>query len=46
LPEEDRSEIVDEMKRLTSRCAFPTIIIGEKVIVGFKEQDIREALGT
>jgi glutaredoxin-like protein NrdH len=44
LPDEERSEVLSEIKRLTSRCAFPTIIIGEKVIVGFKEKEIREAL--
>ncbi len=45
LPEKDRTEIIDEIKRLTARCAFPTIIIGKKVIVGFRETEIREALG-
>lgn len=45
LPDEDRKETLDEIKKLTDRCAFPTVIIGDKVIVGFKEQEIREALG-
>lgn len=45
VPKEDRMEIIEEIKNLTSRCAFPTIIIGEKVIVGFKEEEIRDALG-
>ena len=45
LPESDKAEVLDEIKRLTSRCAFPTIIIGEKVIVGFREQELRQALG-
>jgi glutaredoxin-like protein NrdH len=45
LPDEERSEIIGEIKRLTHRCAFPTIIIGQQVIVGFREKEIREALG-
>jgi glutaredoxin-like protein NrdH len=45
LPEADKTEVLDEIKRLTSKCAFPTIIIGEKVIVGFREREIRLALG-
>jgi glutaredoxin-like protein NrdH len=45
LPEGDKAEVLEEIKRLTSRCAFPTIIIGEKVIVGFREQEIKLALG-
>jgi glutaredoxin-like protein NrdH len=45
LPEEERNEVIEEIKKLSARCAFPTIIIGDKVIVGFRENEIREALG-
>lgn len=45
LPESDKAEVIEEIRRLTSRCAFPTIIVGDKVIVGFREKEIREALG-
>jgi glutaredoxin-like protein NrdH len=45
LPENDKVEVIEEIRRLTTRCAFPTIIVGEKVIVGFREKEIREALG-
>ncbi|MBI5571484.1 MAG: glutaredoxin family protein [Desulfomonile tiedjei] len=45
LPDEMRQETIEEIRRLTTRCAFPTIIIGEKVIVGFREAEIRKALG-
>jgi glutaredoxin len=42
---EERQAILDDVRKLNPRCSFPTIIIGEKVIVGFKENEIREALG-
>jgi glutaredoxin len=42
---EERQAIVEEVKKLNERCTFPTIIIGDKVIVGFRENEIREALG-
>ncbi|MBM4329119.1 MAG: glutaredoxin family protein [Deltaproteobacteria bacterium] len=45
LPAEERNDAIEEIKRLTDRCAFPTIVIGNRVIVGFKEEEIREALG-
>ena len=45
LSDEDRKPVLDEIKNLTSRCAFPTVVIGDKVIVGFKEQEIKETLG-
>ena len=42
---EERKAILEEVKRLNPRCSFPTIIIGDKVIVGFKEKEIKEAIG-
>jgi glutaredoxin len=42
---EERQAIIEEVKKLNERCTFPTIIIGDKVIVGFREHEIREALG-
>ena len=45
LDEQERVAILEDLKRWNPRCSFPTIIIGDKVIVGFREQEIREALG-
>lgn len=42
---EERKAILEDIKKINPRCSFPTIIIGEKVIVGFKEDEIKEALG-
>ena len=42
---DERKRMVAEVKKLNAECTFPTIIIGDKVIVGFKESEIREALG-
>ncbi|MFH1349426.1 MAG: glutaredoxin family protein [Pseudomonadota bacterium] len=42
---EERAAILEDVKKFNPRCSFPTIIIGDKVIVGFKEQEIKEALG-
>ncbi|MGA1789892.1 MAG: glutaredoxin family protein [bacterium] len=41
----ERQAILEEVKKLNPRCSFPTIIIGDRVIVGYKEAEIREALG-
>jgi len=45
VPKEEVAQILQEIKKINERCSFPTIIIGGKVIIGYKEQDIREALG-
>jgi glutaredoxin len=42
---EERAAIVEDVKKFNPKCSFPTIIIGEKVIVGYKEDEIKEALG-
>ena len=44
LPEDEKNRVIEEMKELSARCAFPTLVIGDKVIVGFKQDEIREAL--
>ena len=42
---DERKAILEDVKKFNPKCSFPTIIIGQKVIVGFKEKEIREALG-
>ena len=42
---EDRQSVIDEVKQLNPKCSFPTIKIGEQVIVGHKEDQIKEAIG-
>ncbi len=42
---EERKAILEDVRNFNPKCSFPTIVIGGKVIVGFKEDDIKEALG-
>ena len=42
---EERKAILEDVKEINPRCTFPTIQIGDKVIVGFKEAEIKDALG-
>lgn len=44
LPEEEREKTVAEVQRISGRRAFPVIVIGEEVIVGYDELRIKEAL--
>ena len=45
LSKEDRKAVLEKIKKINPRCSFPTLVIGDRVIVGFKEHEIREALG-
>ena len=42
---DERKAVVAKVRKINSRVSYPTIIIGETIIVGFKENEIREALG-
>ncbi len=42
---EERTAILEDVKKWNPRCTFPTIIIGDKVIIGYREDEIKEALG-
>lgn len=41
---EERSRAIEQIKRYNPSISFPTLIIGEKCIVGYREQEIREAM--
>ena len=45
VPEDERKAILAEVMKLNPACSFPTIIIGDTVIVGFREEAIKAALG-
>jgi len=42
---EARKNTLDEVRKYNPGCSFPTILIGEKVIIGFNEKNLRETLG-
>ena len=42
---EAREAVLNEVIQYNPQRSFPTIVIGDTIIIGFKERDIREALG-
>jgi glutaredoxin-like protein NrdH len=45
LPKDEMNKVLDEVRKVNPQVAFPTILIGDKVIVGYRELEILEALG-
>lgn len=41
---DERRRLIDEIKENNPSCAFPMIMIGPKVIIGFRKEEIKEAL--
>lgn len=42
---DEREAVLADIRKLNPRCSFPTIIIGNTVIVGYREEEIKKALG-
>lgn len=42
---DEQRAILEDVRKINADCSFPTIIIGDRVIIGFREGDIRQALG-
>jgi glutaredoxin-like protein NrdH len=42
---ERRQDIIDEIRDHNPNLSFPTILIGDKVIIGFRENELKELLG-
>jgi glutaredoxin-like protein NrdH len=46
LEEPESVKATEDIKKWNPQCSFPTLVINnEKCIVGFKEDDIKEAIG-
>ena len=47
LDQDEKRRVLQEARAIAGRdrIAFPTIVIGDTVIIGFKEYEIRKALG-
>jgi glutaredoxin len=41
---EKKDEVMDEVEKWNPRCSFPTMVINDNAIAGFKEQEIKEHL--
>lgn len=44
LNSEDRAKVMDIVRKLNPSLSFPTIVLGDKVIVGFRREEIEQAL--
>ena len=44
LSEDEMREMFEEVMEYNPRCSFPTLVIGERCIIGYQEEAIKEAL--
>lgn len=43
--EEEKKKLVNEVKELTGSSQFPVVTLGDKHVVGFNEERLKELLG-
>ena len=41
----EREELLKELRAINPKCSFPTTRIGDKTVIGFKVQEIKETIG-
>ena len=41
----ERNRVINEIKKVNPECGLPTLVVGDKIVVGFREDKIKEALG-
>lgn len=41
---DERTQVLDVLRKLNPAITFPTIVIGEKVVVGFRREEMEAAL--
>lgn len=42
---DERQKVIEEVKKYNPDLSFPTLVIGDTVIVGFKKDEIAKTLG-
>ena len=45
LPEVEKSSVLKELRKVNPKCSFPTVVVDDAVIVGYKIQEIKETIG-
>lgn len=45
LPEAERKKALKALQKVNPKCSFPTVVIGNNVVTGYKIQEIKDILG-
>lgn len=45
VPEEEKKIVIKELRKVNPKCSFPTVVIDNEAIIGYKIQEIKEKIG-
>lgn len=44
LEKTERKRVLEEVRKVNPECSFPTTVAGDKIVVGYNEKELEEAL--
>lgn len=45
LPDKERKKVVKELRKVNPKCSFPTVVIDDETVIGYKIQELKEKIG-
>lgn len=45
LDAEEKKKAITELRKVNPKCSFPTVVVGDETVVGYKVQEIKEKIG-
>jgi glutaredoxin len=46
LEKTERKRVLDEVRKINPECSFPTTVAGDRIVVGYNEKELEEALNS
>ena len=46
LSKEERKKVLEDVRKVNPECSFPTTVAGDKIVVGYNEELLEEALNS
>jgi len=46
LEKTERKHVLEEVRKVNPECSFPTTVAGDKIVVGYNEKELEEALNS
>lgn len=46
LEKTERKRVLEEVRKVNPECSFPTTVAGDRIVVGYNEKELEEALNS
>ncbi|WP_136806559.1 ferredoxin-thioredoxin reductase catalytic domain-containing protein [Desulfosediminicola flagellatus] len=42
---DEKKQVMKALRKVNPKCSFPTVVVGDEVVIGYKVQEIKEKIG-